>query len=224
MDSVLFLFFAAAHFGLLLWGIAITVRRGELIVSDLALLVVLGLVYDNAVLSIGALIGEGGVLQALNGARYWLHALLTPLLVMVAWHVMARSGIRWLANVWAMLAAAVVTLALMVYEIVVGAAPMRLVPEHEYGALSYANANAPEGPPLMVLVVAVALLVAGVCAWVRQRWAWLTLATLVLIVGNAVPVPVPSGAITNAFELVLLIGVFATIAFQDRREELPALV
>ncbi|WP_267901884.1 hypothetical protein [Microbacterium aerolatum] len=34
-------------------------------------------------------------------------------------------------------------------------------------------------------------------------------------------IPMPSGAITNSFELILLIGVLATIAFQDRRDRMP---
>src|SRR5690606_18860182 len=134
---------------------------------------------------------------------------------------MVRAGIRWASHLWAGIVAGGITLALVIYEIAVAALPMRLVLESEYGALRYGNENTPDGPPIMVLVVAAALLLAGVCVWVRQRWPWLTLATLLMIAGSAVTLPVPSGAITNAFELILLIGVLATIAFQDRREVAP---
>lgn len=216
MDSVLFLGFAAAYLALLIWGIALLVRRRRPVVSDLALLVVLGLVYDNTVLGLGSFIGEGATLEALNAPRYWLHAFLTPLLVVVSWDVLVRAGVRWARTTWAAVVAAVVTVALVVYEIIVGAAPAQLVAEREYGALSYANENAPEGPPVMVLVVAAALLLAGIYAWVRMRWPWLAVVTVLMVIGSAIPVPVPSAAITNAFELILLIGVLATIAFQDR--------
>lgn len=97
-----------------------------------------------------------------------------------------------------------------------GAAPAQLVAEREYGALSYANENGPDGPPLMVLVVAAALLVAGIYAWVRLRWPWLAVVTVLMIAGSAIPIPVPSATITNAFELILLIGIMATITRQDR--------
>lgn len=216
MDTVLFLGFSAAYLLLLVWGIALVVRRGRAIVSDAVLLVVAGLVYDNAVLGFGSFIGEGAGLEAANAARYWLHACVTPLLVLVAWDVVRRAGVRWAKTAWALIVAVAVTIGLIVYEIVVGAASAQLVADREYGTLSYANVNAPGGPPIMVLVVAAALLVAGAYVWKRQRWPWLCLATVVMVIGSAMPVPVPSGAITNAFELILLVGVLATIAFQDR--------
>ena len=39
-----------------------------------------------------------------------------------------------------------------------------------------------------------------------------------MTIGSAVELPVDSGAATNAFELVLLVSIMATKAFQDRRE------
>lgn len=216
MDSIIFLGFCIAYLALLVWGIALVLRRKRFILSDLTLLVVLGLVYDNAVIGLGATIGEGPALEGLNAARYWLHAFLTPLLVLVAWHVLIRTGVRWARTAWAAVVAIGVTAALMVYEVIVGALPMQLTAEWQYGALSYSNDNAPAGPPIMVLVVSVALLLAGIVIWVRQKWPWLNLATILMVGGSAVTLPIPSAAITNAFELILLIGIIATIAFQDR--------
>lgn len=221
MDTVLFLGFSAAYLVLLAWGIVLVVRRRRVMVSDVALLVFAALVYDNAVLGLGSFVGEGAGLEAANAARYWLHALVTPLLVLVAWNVLVRAGVRWAKSRWATVVAVALTVALITYEIAVGAAPARLVAEREYGILSYANENAPDGPPIMVLVVAAALLLAGVYVWKRQGWAWLCVATVLMVLGSAVPIPLPSGAITNSFELILLIGVLATVAFQDRRERMP---
>lgn len=222
MDSFIFLGFAVAYLALLIWGISLVVARRRAVISDLALLVVLGLVYDNTVIGLGTMIGEGAALEGLNSARYWMHALLTPLLVLVAWHVLIRTGLRWARTAWAAAVAIGVTAALMAYEIIVGALPMQLVADSEYGALSYGNENAPGGPPLMVLVVAAALLTAGIVVWVRERWPWLTVVTVLMVAGSAVTLPVPSAAIVNAFELILLIGVVATIAHQDRVSARPA--
>ncbi len=217
MDTALFLGFATAYALLLVWGIALVARRRRRRTSDLALLVLSALVYDNAVIGLGAWIGEGTGLEALNAVRYWLHAFVTPLLVLVAWSFLARAGVRWAKTVWARVIAVVITGALIVYEVIVGAASAQLVARQEYGTLSYSNENAPGGPPLMVLVVAAALLVAGIWVWKRQGWPWLCVVTVVMVIGSAVPFDIASGAVTNAFELVLLIGVLATIAFQDRR-------
>lgn len=217
MDVVLFLGFTIAYLALFAWALVLVVRRGRPRVSDLALLVLLGLVYDNAVLGLGSFIGEGTPLETANGARFWLHALLTPLLVLVAWDMMRRAGVRWARTRWAGVAAMVVTVALMAYEIAVGAIPMRLAPERKHGVLSYANENAPDGPPVMVLVVAAALLLAGILLWARTHWPWLAIGTGLMVIGSAIPIRIPSDAATNAFELILLISVVLTIGKQNAR-------
>ncbi len=216
MDTVLFFGFSTVYILLLIWGITLAIRRKRVITCDVVLLVLGGLVYDNAVLALGSFIGAGPGLEAANAARYWLHAIVTPLLVLAAWDVLVRAGVRWAKSAGAVFAAFALTVALIVYEMMVGAAPAQLVADHEYGVLSYSNENAPGGPPLMVLVVAAALLIAGAYAWKRQHWPWLRLATVLMVIGSAVPLPLPSGAVTNLFELILLAGVVATIAFQDR--------
>lgn len=217
MDTVLFLGFASAYALLLIWGLTLVIRRKRLIVSDLAFLVLAALVFDNAVLGLGSFIGEGDFLELINGARYWLHAFVTPLLVLVAWNFLTRAGVRWAKRIWAVVAVFVLTISLIVYEVIAGAASAQLVADREYGILSYSNENAPGGPPLMVLFVAAALLVAGIYVWKRQRWVWLLIVTIVMVLGSAIPFEIPSSAATNAFELILLIGVIATIGFQDRR-------
>lgn len=218
MDSVLFPAFAVAYLVLLAIGVAVVVRSGRLVPSHLVLLVLAALVYDNAIIGLGNAIGEGPVLAALSVPRFWLHALVTPLLVIVAWHLMVRAGVRWARTRWALASAVVLTAALVVYEIVVGAATLELIPTSEYGVLRYTDANTPEGPPLMVLVVALVLLVAGIAIMVRTRWPWLLVGTVLMIIGSGVPIPVASGAITNAFELILLTTIVATVIHQERRE------
>lgn len=69
----------------------------------------------------------------------------------------------------------------------------------------------------MVLIVALVLIVAGALLWKRQGWPWLLVGAVVMTIGSAVPIPVDSGAATNAFELALLISILSTKAFQDRR-------
>lgn len=218
MDSVLFPAFAVAYLVLLAIGVAVVIRGGRLVPSHLVLLVLAALVYDNAVIGLGNAIGEGPVLAALSVPRFWLHALVTPLLVIVAWHLMVQAGVRWARTRWALAGALLLTAALVAYEIVVGAATLELTPVREYGVLRYTDANTPTGPPLMVLVVAVALLVAGIAIVVRTRWPWLLVGTVLMIIGSGVPIPVASGAITNAFELILLTTIVATVIHHERRE------
>lgn len=217
-DTILFAGFAVAYAVLLAWGVTLAVRLGRPTPADLALLVVAGLVYDNSVITLGRFLGEGPLLEGLNLARYWLHAFLTPLLVVFAWHAVARAGVSWARTTAAAGAAVLAAAALVVLELVTVVAGLSVEPSWEYGVLTYSDTSSGGGPPLMVLFVAAALVVAGFLLWRRQGWVWLLVGAGVLTVGSTVPVPVDSGAVTNAFELVLLISVLATKRHQDRRD------
>lgn len=218
MDTVLFFTFASAYLVLFGWGVFLAVRYGWATPANLPLLVVAGLVYDNTVIAAGRWIGEGAVLESLSFGRFWIHALVTPLLVVWSWHAIRRTGAAWARTRAAALVAVLFAVALVVLEIVTVIASLRIEPREEYGVLSYSNAEASGGPPLMVLFVAAALIVAGFLVWRRQRWIWLLVGAVIMTVGSAIPIPVESGAVTNAFELVLLTAILATKAHQDRLE------
>ena len=109
-------------------------------------------------------------------------------------------------------------LALTVVEYFLEVRGLHLVPQEEYGVLSYGSAEPATGPPLMVLVVAAFLVVAGALVWRKQKWPWLFVGAVVMTIGSGVQLPLPSGAITNAFELTLLVSIMATKAFQDRND------
>ncbi|MCW4386476.1 hypothetical protein OH146_11900 [Salinibacterium sp. SYSU T00001] len=220
MDTILFLGFAAAYLALSAWGCALTARRRRVDGAAIPLLVVAGLLFDNAVIASGRWIGEGPLLESLNFARFWIHAIVTPLLVIWAWDACRRAGAKWARTRVAGVIAVVVTFALMVLEYVTVLAGLSIEPGTEYGVLSYSSTEA-AGPPLMVLFVAAALFGAGIVVWVAQKWPVLFIGTLIMVIGMAAPIPVESGAVTNAFELVLLVSILWTTAHQDRAERRP---
>jgi hypothetical protein len=224
MDAALFAVLAAAYVALVTWGLRLAAGHGWASPANLPLLVVLGLVYDNTVIATGGLIGEGALLEGLSLGRFWIHAFLTPTLVVWAWHVLSRAGVHWARTRAAAVVALVIATVLVVLEIVTVLAGLQLEAQEQYGVLSYTEAEAESGggAPLMPLVVAGALIVAGVGVWRRLRWPWLLLGALAMSVGSAVDVPVPSAAVTNVFELALLTSVVATTARQDRRQRRDA--
>lgn len=219
-DTLLFAGFALAYAVLVGWGIMLATRLGRVVPSDVVVLVAAALIYDNSVLALGRFIGEGSLLEGLNLARYWIHAFLTPLLVVAAWHTTVRAGVRWARSRAAVVLTGVVVVALVVLEVVTVLADLSIEPRWEFGVLSYSD-TASQGPPLMVLVVALALIVAGVLVWRRTRWPWLLAGAVLMTLGSAVPVPIDSGAVTNAFELILLTSILATKWHQDRSAAPP---
>lgn len=221
MDTILFLGFALAYLALLAWGVVLATRNGWWTPANFPLLVLAALVYDNLVLGLGSFIGEGDLLHGLNFARYVIHAMLTPVLVAWALHALRRAGFSWAQARWYQVVSIGAALALTVLEYFTEVRGLHLVPQEEYGVVSYGNAEPATGPPIMVLIVAFVLVVVGAMIWRRQGWVWLFVGAVVMTIGSAVQLPVESGAVTNAFELFLLTTIVATKAFQDRRASDP---
>ena len=216
MDTILFLGFALAYLALLVWGVTLARRHGWWSAANLPLLVLAALVFDNAVIGLGRFIGDGAFLEAINLSRFWVHAFVTPVLVAWALHTLRRAGFGWAQHRWFQVVSIGAALALTALEYVVELRGLSIVPREEYGTLSYTSADPPDGPPIMVLVVALVLIIAGALLWWKQKWPWLLAGALLMTAGSAIEVPIESGAATNAFELVLLISIMATKAFQDR--------
>lgn len=216
MDIPIFLGFALAYLVLLVWGVRLATRHGWWTPANLPPLVIAALVYDNAVLGLGAFIGEGPVLEFLSYARFWIHAFITPTLVAWALHTLRRAGFSWAQSRAYQVISIGAALALTVVEYFLEVRGLHLAPETEYGVLSYGSTEPATGPPLMVLVVAFFLVVAGALVWWKQKWPWLFIGAVIMTIGSAIQLPIESGAITNAFELALMVSILATKAFQDR--------
>lgn len=217
MDTAIFFFFTLAYAVLLIWGIWSANRNRWLKKTNMLLLVILGLIYDNGLLAVGRFIGEGSMLEVLNYLRYWFHALLTPLLALFSWDALQRANVRWSGKKSVAFFAWGFTVLLMAIEFWFGVYGLELVPEWQYGVLSYTRAVPSGGPPVMVLLLSAALLFVSIIIWIKEKWPWLFIGTLLMIIGSSISFPIESEAITNAFELILITSLFATKFYQDRR-------
>ncbi|WP_309088935.1 hypothetical protein [Domibacillus sp.] len=130
-----------------------------------------------------------------------------------------QAGVSWAQTVWFRWAAIALTAALVLLEFLTEVRGLSLQPRWEYGTLSYTNVEPSSGPPLMILVVSVVLLAASIVIWRKQGWVWFFISSFVMIVGSAVPLPVASGAVTNLFELVLIVSLLATAWFQGNDQK-----
>lgn len=215
MDTILYFLFTAVYAGLLGWGIA---KQQQWNSMSVIFLVGLGLVYDNAIIAVGKFIGEGTLLEALNLARYWIHAFLTPLLALFAYGALKKAGVGWTRKKAAKAIFLVLTAVLVIIKIVFETWGLQLMPERAYGLLRYVSAEPSSGPPAMVLIVIAVLIVAGAIVWKRTGWKWMCIGSVLMALGNAVPIPVDSSAVTNAFELILLITLVWTKIHLDAQQ------
>lgn len=217
IDTLLFFGYFAAYLILLIWGIRLANQHGWNTLSNVLLLVIAGLVYDNAVLAMGSFIGEGNLLERLSYPRFYMHALFTPLLVLFSLSTLKRTGIQWAFKKWVGAIFYLITLCLILYELFIEMLGLSLSANWKYGVLSYSNAEASSGVPLMVVMVSIVLIISSLFVWRKQKWIWFFAATAIMFLGNAFPIPLPSAAVTNAFELILIVGLFFTKKFQDNR-------
>lgn len=157
----------------------------------------LGVAYDSAIIGLGAVIGEGTLLETISLGRFIGHALLTPVLVLwAADRVAAGPRLRLSA-----IALTAILIAWGVFEL----PHIDLIPREYADTLRYASAD--PAPPIVPLVVTVVLLAASI--WLLRRESrWEPLVGTVLLVlasGAAVAVP-PLG---NIGEAAMLVGLTA---------------
>lgn len=213
MDTFLYLFLTGSYIALLIWGL-IGIRKQDLPQwTSFIYLIILALIYDNGIIAFGKWIGEGELLETLNLLRFWTHAFLTPLLVLFATGTLKESGVLWAQKKWVSIVGIIYTVILIGIEVWLEASQLTLKAAEEYGVLRYVSTKEASGPPVMILLVTLALIVASAILWKKTKWAVFFIGAIVMTIGSAVPINVDSGAVTNAFELFLL----STLVWTKRR-------
>ncbi|MCM3573466.1 hypothetical protein M3172_09670 [Mesobacillus subterraneus] len=218
MDPYIYGLYSLVYLFLFLLGLKLSIKHGFFSWLNVLLLVTFGLVYDNLVLAMGSIIGKGSFLEGLNVMRYWFHAFFTPLLILFSWEAIRETGIHWLKGRTGLIVAGVFTLAMMIAELVQNTIGLKLEPSESYGVLSYESSGS-HGPPIMIIGVTLALLLAGIILWKKLKWKWMAVGVILMGIGSAVKIPIESDAATNGFELILLISLWATKAFLEKNTD-----
>lgn len=217
MDTVTYSLLTIAYIILFVLGCLLARGKSWTDIGNVLLIVILALLFDNGILALGKYIGEGHLLRTLNLARYYLHALITPLLVLFAWHTLVKANLKWAKKGIVTWLAALLTLCLIIIEFVTVVRGISLEPAMNYGVLSYKNEGTGDGPPIMIIGVSVVLAVTSIIIWIKQKWPWFFIGTLIM--GFA---PMfhffKTDALHNIAEFVLMLVLLATKAYQDKRD------
>ncbi|MEA5622078.1 hypothetical protein [Nostoc sp. UHCC 0251] len=176
-------------------------------------IVLVSMSYDNLILSIGSLIGEGELLKTLCMLRFLLHYLVVPLFIVIGVEIAHRAGASW-ANRVVRVLSWVIALGLTAIDVATHYIGLELVPIEFAGILRYHVANL-SGPPINTILVNLFVLLIGIGIWFRLKWPWLFLGTLVSLIGNAIP-SYAVGTLAGSYsELVMAISLLLT---QERTE------
>jgi hypothetical protein len=215
MDTLLFFFYGLAYIGLFSWGLFLAKNNHWLTSANAFLFVIAALIYDNGVVAFGRYIGEGEVLERLNYARSWLHALFTPLLVLFAWNTLKRAEIRWALKKWVKYGTYLFVLGLILLEVMTSIVGLRLEAKWEHGVLSYQSVKEQEGAPWMVIIITAILLLASIIIWRKLSWPWFFIGTSLMTIGSLLMIWIERAVVINASELILMTTLVMTKRFQD---------
>lgn len=215
MDSLLFLLFTIIYLVILI-SIVKILKKSSILSLFFLLPVVIGLLYDNGVITLGKFLGEGTLTEKLNLIRYLLHALFTPFLVFYAWAVIKKTKNNFAKSTSFHVAPFIVTPIIILIELYTEVIGLQIVPKWEYGVLSYSSESS-GGPPIMVILVSVVLLIASIIVLIKQKWIWFFIGSLFMIIMSAVQLPINSNTVTNLFEVILISSLLATSIYQVRK-------
>ncbi|ROO90436.1 hypothetical protein EDD29_8161 [Actinocorallia herbida] len=196
---------------LCLLGLAVEAARTRTPVGIALAVLTVGLAYDNGAIAVGSVLGFGDALEAVNVPRYWIHALFTPLLVVIGALLARRLGVSVGTPVLA--GAGVLAAVLVVLGLVTEAFGLHLKPETYADALRYVHAE-PGGPPMAAIATIIVLGVIGAVVWRKAGVPWLFAGAVTMFV--AAGVGFAHFWISNLGELVLQTGIVATLVGSTR--------
>ncbi|MBT2600087.1 MULTISPECIES: hypothetical protein [Oceanobacillus] len=215
MDSYLYFIYTLIYIGILIFSLNQKKIDSYFSRRSFIYLVIVGLIVDNAIVAIGRFIGEGALLENLNYLRYWSHAFLTPTLVLYC--IGALEGSKYISiRKTALYGATLITVLLIAVEVQTELINLMLQPQWEFGVLRYVPIETSSGPPIMILIVTLILLLTGMLLWIFDKWVWLLVGASLMTIGSIVSFPIDSGAITNGFEVILIIFLMLTKQHLER--------
>ena len=209
MLTASYAFFALAQVALAIWAFALYARRPSLGAFTVALPIAL-LVWDNGVVAIGALLGDGEVLRWLSYPRFVGHALLTPIWIITAFEYARRLGIARLQGRASQLAEWGIYGLMVAYGAVRSLVLLDMQPVRQGELLYYTNKGGFPGPPLPAIVMVLVLGWAGYLVFRETRWPWMLAGAVVMFVAALAPTDVFGFWPSNTGEVVLALALVLT--------------
>ncbi|TXT54369.1 MAG: conserved membrane protein of unknown function [Candidatus Thorarchaeota archaeon] len=214
ISDILYPIITIGYIFLIYWAFLL-LRKNKQTSLILMIVVMFGLLYDTIVLSIGTLLGTGELLYNLNLGRYIVHALLTPLYIIVAYEQSIRFDINWFGIPKKMLQVifGVVMMVFIVIALTTHVIGVTLVPTTFDGVLRYIiDPTHGRVPPIAAILTIIVIMIIGFVVMLKTspRWVWLFIGALVMFIGSAVPSSMFGTLIGSLAEFFLSITLLLT--------------
>ncbi len=221
MLTALYALFALVQLALGVWAVALYRRRPSLGAFTVALPIVL-LVWDNAVVAVGAFVGQGALLRLLSYPRFVGHAFLTPIWIVTAFEFARRAGVPWLQGRGSRTAEWSLYGAMVVLGAIRSLVLLDMQPVRQAELLYYTNVGGFSGPPIPALVMVIVVIAAGVLLLRRLGWPWMLAGGVIMFLAAAVPTSAVGFWVSNLGEVCLSLALVLTEGYLQGTAEQPA--
>jgi hypothetical protein len=168
----------SAMFVVLIWQVSNKRNSYALLLAA----VLAGLFYDTLIIGIGKFIGEGDLLKTLNAGRFYVHALLTPTMMIFGFGVLRKAGVKWAQGRTAHIIVCVVTTLLIALGAYSDILQLDLQTKIVADTLRYVNEGGLKGPPIPAILTIIFLIVAGISLWRNTGWKWLAIGAILMFI------------------------------------------
>jgi hypothetical protein len=205
MAEFFYALYTLAFICLLVYNVSVYRKTGRFSTALLSLNAI-GLLWENGVIASGRFIGAGPLLQTLNMGRYCLHFSLVPFMAWPMLEQIRLTGQSWAGTKTIRALVALIIIGLIGLGFGVGAPGLfaRLEPVSLDGVLRYTAPNSASAI-IAIVIMSIALL-SGLVLWIKNRWPWLFLASLLAFLVE--------GGLRNFELLNLIAGNGAEVLFQ----------
>ncbi len=205
MSILLYPLYTFLHLALLIWGIRLWIRTKDLSVL-ITSAVAFGLVYDNLVLSIGIFLSPGELLYYISFPRFILHQLVLPWIIYASYLFVLKAQISPPGrSKWVILLSFVV----MLLGIITRVLPLKLEPVVMDGVNRYVF-NGAVGPPVVSILAIGFAGVMGFFLWKKLGWAWVFLTSVMVFVGEGIPVEMIRRSVGSGGEVLFIFAMLST--------------
>jgi hypothetical protein len=169
------------------------------------------LIFDPLVLSLGNALGEGGLLYALMVLRYLLRVVVTPFLLFVVLDQVRRAGYKSLDHVLVTLLVGIIILVLVFYGIfsVKSAWEIGLQATLIEDIKQYKESE-PLGLPIATILTYALVSLAGLLIFLKTRIYWLLPGALLALAAIIIPETMIQSSVLAATSIVLVLGFLIT--------------
>lgn len=201
MDAFLYPVLTIGYLALFIWSFR-SFRESFFWGTSWVLFIILALVYDNAVLSLGIWVGRSDLFEMLSLVRYLLHVLLIPTLVYVSHDILRRIRIEWSEYFVIHAVYHLYTFFLTVLGIFTNFLWVEIVPKEVGGVMQYLPQQVQF--PIVSMLVFIPLIISGYLVWKKMRWPILIFGVILTMIGGVLAFVLKLPGWAAVFEFILM--------------------